>query len=103
TRPRLLAQLFRGRCQPAALGLAQQGLDLQRRSARLVSVVLPLLHGPPPARRRPATNKALESNPAPRQASAEELRARRTDLPQTSAAGVIALGVRQPENLTDCS
>ncbi len=46
-RPRLLAQFLRRRCQPAAVGVARQGLDPRRRPARLVPVVLPLLHGPP--------------------------------------------------------
>ena len=39
------AQLFRRRRQPAAVGLAQQRLDPSRRPARLVPMVLPLLHG----------------------------------------------------------
>ena len=42
---RLHAELFRRRGQPAAVGLAQEGMDLSRRSARLVPVVLPLLMG----------------------------------------------------------
>ena len=46
-RPRLLAQLLRRRRQPAAVGLAPKGLAARGRSARLVPVVLPLLHGPP--------------------------------------------------------
>ena len=37
------AQLFRCRCQPAAGGMEAQGLDPSGRSARLVSMVLPLL------------------------------------------------------------
>jgi hypothetical protein len=47
---RRCAELFRRRCQPAAVGVAQQGLDLSRRSARLVPVVLSLLYGRPHSR-----------------------------------------------------
>jgi hypothetical protein len=60
SRPRLLAQFLRRRRQPAAVGLAQEGLAASRRSARLVSVVLPLSHGPPHAGRRPPPDQALE-------------------------------------------
>lgn len=38
-------QLFWCKRIGAAVGLAQEGLDLSRGSARLVSMVLPLLHG----------------------------------------------------------
>ena len=46
---RLRAQFFWRRCEPAAVGLARQGMAASRRPARLVPVVLPLLHGPPHA------------------------------------------------------
>ena len=42
---RLLPQLLRHRCKPAAFGLAQERMDTSQRSTRLVSVVLPILHG----------------------------------------------------------
>ncbi len=63
------------------------------RPARVVPVVLPLLHGPPDARGRPPADPALEGDPPPRPASPEELRAGRTHLPQTAAAGAAALGL----------
>ena len=45
----LYAELFRRRRQPAALRLEGEGLGPSGRSARLVPVVLPLLHGAPAA------------------------------------------------------
>ena len=60
-----LAQFLRRRRQPAAVGMAAQGLDSSRRSARLVPVVLPLLHGPPHAGRGHAPDRALEGDPPP--------------------------------------
>ena len=59
---RLRAELFRCRCQPAAVGMAQERLDPSGRSARLVPMVLPLLSGPPTARRGRAPDQALESH-----------------------------------------
>ena len=53
--------------------MAAQGLDPSRRSARLVPVVLPLLHGPPHAGRRPPADQALEGDPASRTAGAERI------------------------------
>jgi hypothetical protein len=41
------AQLLRRSGVAAAHGVAEEGLDLRGGSARLVSMVLPLLHGPP--------------------------------------------------------
>src|SRR5262245_57578197 len=76
-----------------------QRLDSSGRSTRLVPVVLPLLHGSPPARRGPQADQALESDPSPRAAAAEILRARRPALPSPSAAGALALGLRQPKDL----
>ena len=43
--PRLLPQLFWRGCQSTTVSVAQEGLDLSRRSARMVPMVLPLLHG----------------------------------------------------------
>ena len=51
-----------------------QGLAAQGRSARLVSVVLPLLYGPPP-RGRCAADQALEGVPPPHRADQGALRA----------------------------
>ena len=52
--------------------VAREGLDSSRRSARLVPMVLPLLHGPARRRRR-ATNQALEGNATPHRADRAEL------------------------------
>ena len=49
------------------------------RSARLVPVVLPLLHGAPHARGGRAPDQALEGDPPARRADQTELRARRSD------------------------
>jgi hypothetical protein len=65
-----------------------------RRPARLVPVVLPLLHGPAHAGRRPPSDQALEGDPPPRSASREKLRAGRTHLPQAPAPGAAALGLQ---------
>src|ERR1700746_2638816 len=54
--PRSLAQLLRRRCQPTVVCLAQERMDTPRRSARLVSMVLPILYWPPNAARRPSTD-----------------------------------------------
>ena len=85
--------LFRRRRQPAAIGVAAQRLDPSRRSARLVSVVLPLLYGPPHAGRGRAADQALEGDPPPRRAGQAKLRARRSDLPAAAAPGAAALGL----------
>ena len=53
-RPELFAQLFWRRCQPTALRVAKQRMDPPGRSARLVPMVLPLLHGAPHAGGRQA-------------------------------------------------
>ncbi len=85
-RARLPAQLLRRRREPAAVGVAAQGLDPPRRPARLVPVVLPLLHGPAPARGGQAPDQALEGDPPARGADQEQLRAGRHD----AAAGASA-------------
>src|SRR5215510_6566777 len=59
---RLRAELFRRRCQPALVGVAPEGMDPSGRSARLVSMVLPLLHGPSDGGGRPAADQALEGD-----------------------------------------
>ena len=47
--PRSLTQLLRRRCEPTVVCMAQERMDTPRRSARLVSMVLPILYGPPNA------------------------------------------------------
>ena len=64
---------FKNRCQSAAVGMETQRLDPSRRSARLVPMVLPLLHGAPPAGGRRTADQALEGNSPPRSANPEEL------------------------------
>ena len=54
----------------------KKGVDSSGRSARLVSVVLPLLRWPPDARRRRPADQALEGHPPPRAANPAPLRAR---------------------------
>ena len=93
--------LFRRRCQPATIGLAQQGLDSSRRSARLVSVVLPLLHGAAHARRGRPPDQKMEGDEAPRVAGQETLRAWRSHVPPAPTAGALALGLRQPDHVND--
>ena len=73
------------------------------RSARLVPVVLPLLHGPPHAGRRPPPDQALEGDPPSCPPGAEELRAGRPVLPPPATPGAAALGLRQPQNLKPAS
>ena len=97
-RPRL--QFLRRARQPASLGMEAQRLDPSGRSARLVPVVLPLLHGPSHAGRGPQADQALEGDPPACAASPEALRAGRPALPAPAAAGFAALGLRQPQDLT---
>jgi hypothetical protein len=59
-----------------------------------VPVVLPLLPGPADARRRPAPDRAVDSDATPRGSDQQELRHWRLQLPPTSAAGPSALGLR---------
>src|SRR5262244_1154602 len=82
------------RCsQPAAIGMAAKGLDTSSRPARLVSMVLPVLHGTTNTRRGRSPNKALESDPAPSQPDPAKLRAGRFDVPQAAAPGSATLGL----------
>src|SRR5579862_1491327 len=76
-----------------------QRLGPPRRSARLVPMVLPLLHGSPHAGRRCPADQALEGDLPPRSANPEKLRTRRFAVPQAATPGAAALGLRQPENL----
>ncbi len=71
-----------------------------RRSARLVSMVLPVLYGSPEQRRRPAPDQALESDPSPYSPNRDQLRERRSRMPPSSTPGPVALGLRQPTGLT---
>src|SRR5262249_5462275 len=84
----------------AFIGLEKERLDPCRRSARLVSVVLPLLYGPPPARRGPSADRPVESLQTPCGADQASLRQRRYFLPPASAPGLAAMGLRQTQNLT---
>ena len=84
--PRSFAQLFRRRRQPAVVGLAPEGLDLSRRPARLVPVVLPLLYGPPHPRRGCPADQALEGHAPPRAPNSAPLRAGRRHLPASGNA-----------------
>src|SRR6185295_13099799 len=97
-RPRV--EFLRCGCKPTAFGMEAQRLDPSGRSARLVPVVLPLLHGPAHARGRSATDRALESDPPSRAPGAETLRARQFALPAAAAASDAALGLRQPQDLS---
>ena len=92
-RPRLLLELFRRGRQPTLVGVAKEGLDSCGRSARLVPVVLPLLHGPAAARRGRPPDWALEGDEAPRVANQEILRAGRSDVPAAPAPTALALGL----------
>src|SRR5262249_18582057 len=98
--PRLLAELFRRRREPAAVGLAQEGLDPLRRSARLVPMVLPLLYGPADTAGGRPPDQALARNPSPHRANQAQLRAGRPDVPPAATSGASALGLRQPQDLT---
>ena len=58
------------------VGVAKEGLDACGRSARLVPVVLPLLHRPAAARRGRPPDRALEGDEAPRVANHENIASR---------------------------
>ena len=83
---------LRRRCEPAAVGVARQGLDPSGRPPRLVSVVLPLLSRPPHGRRR-APDRALGGDASPYPPGQEALRARRPPVPAPSAPSATALGL----------
>jgi hypothetical protein len=73
-------------------GVAMEGLDACGLSARLVPVVLPLLHGPAAARRGRPPDWALEGDEAPRVANQETLRAGRSDVPAAPLPSALAMG-----------
>jgi hypothetical protein len=69
-----------------------------RRPARLVSVVLPVLHGAA-ARGRRAADPALAQYAPTREPAQTALHARRPALPSAAAPGLAALGLRFPQAL----
>jgi hypothetical protein len=81
----------------------RKGLDPSGRSARLVSVVLPLLYGSQNACRRRAPDRALEGDEEARRPDPAALRAGRPDVPPAAATGSAALGLRQPETVSATS
>ena len=89
-------------CQRVSVArrLAAPGLDSRAGSPRLVSVVLPVLHGPAVVRRC-AADSAMAGHCAPRDGDPEELRAARPRVPAPSASGCAPLGVRQPTHLAE--
>ena len=72
----LFPQLFWHGCQSTTVSVAQEGFYSFRRSARMVPMVLPLLHGPTNARRGCATDQALERYAPPRGPNQTPLRTR---------------------------
>jgi len=76
-----------------------EGLDPSQRSTRLVPMVLPLLHGPPPAGGRRTADQTLEGDSPPRSANPEELRTRRFAVSSAATSGTASLGLRQPNDL----
>src|SRR5712672_3992930 len=75
-------------------------MDSSRRAARLVPVVLSLLHGPPLTRRGSSPDQAMEGDETTCPPDPAALRAGRCHVPQTPATGAAALGLRQPKDLT---
>jgi hypothetical protein len=67
----------------------KKGLDSSRRSARVVPVVLPLLHGAANAGRGCPSDQTMEGHSPPRGAGQTQLRARRSDLPPATAASLL--------------
>jgi len=94
-------QLFWCRCEPTSIGVASERLAARRRSARLVPMVLPLLHGTTDARGGQAPDQAPEGVSTAHCADHTELRAGGSLLQAAPAAGITALGVRQPQDLND--
>src|ERR1700752_1135375 len=92
------AQLLSGERIRATFCVAQEGLDLSRGSARLVSMVLPLLHGPSLPRRRTADQTLARDTPSHR-TNQEKLSAARTRMSTQATAGITALGLRFTKNL----
>jgi len=74
------------------LVLESQGLDLSGRSARLVSMVLPVLSGATGTGRY-KTNKKMESHDKTHSADTEKLRAGRFTMPPTTAPSPASLGL----------
>ena len=95
----LFTQFFQDRCQSAAVGMETQRLDPSRRSARLVPMVLPLLHGPPAAGGRRTADQTLEGDSPARSANPEELRTWRFAVSPAATSGTTSLGLRQPDDL----
>ncbi len=93
------AELFWPERVTATHSLAEEGLDLSRRSTRVVSMVLPLLHGTPLCRRR-AANQKMARSATSGCAIEEELSSTRSGLPATTEAGAPALGVRLTQDLS---
>jgi hypothetical protein len=89
------SQLLRRQRVAVARRLAAERLDSAAGSARMVSMVLPLLPGPPDRGRR-AADPAVARDRAARRGDSEELREGRSRLPPPAAAGRPALGLRQP-------
>ena len=86
------AQLLRRQRVAVTRRVAPEGLDPPAGSARLVPVVLPLLHGPPDRRRR-AADPAVAGDRAARRGNPEALRDGRPRVPAAAAAGGAALGL----------
>src|SRR6185369_16480067 len=78
--------------------LASQRLDSQTGSAWVVSVVLPLLHGPAKRRRCPS-DSTLARDRATRGRHSEQLPTRRSRMPEKTTAGRAPLGVRRAKNI----
>jgi hypothetical protein len=87
------SELLRRQCVTIARGLAAERLDSSAGSTRVVSMVLPVLHGSPDRGRR-AADPAVACDRAPRRGNSEELRDARSRLPPQTAPGCAALGLR---------
>src|SRR5690348_10451879 len=66
----------------------------------MVSVVLPLLSGPPDSGDRRYSNQPVARHPAPRRSNQKTLPPQRPPMPSAAAPGRAPLGLRQPENMT---
>src|SRR5215471_11963382 len=76
--------------------MAAKRVDPPTGPSRLVSVVLPLLHGQADGRRRP-TDQALARDHATCDCDPEQLRKERPRMPPQTEAGIASLGNRQSE------